>query len=207
MALMEAYLVKTSNVADVFTAIQTAQAPDRFSVKFLENLGFTSSNDRLYIRVLKGLEMIDDAGVPNQRYFEFLDQSQSAAVMAEAVREAYSDLFQLRRDAWKMSEKDVENRLKTLTQGKKSDSVVHQMAKTFKVLADYADWDAPRPEPPHDAAADSDTDSTDQHDPGVPPFARDSKAQLHYNIQIHLPESRDPKVYEAIFEALNKHLI
>jgi hypothetical protein len=30
--------------------------------------------------------------------------------------------------------------------------------------------------------------------------------QLHYDIQIHLPESRDPAVFDAIFQALRKHL-
>jgi hypothetical protein len=29
---------------------------------------------------------------------------------------------------------------------------------------------------------------------------------LIYNIQIQLPESRDPKVYDALFESLAKHL-
>jgi len=34
-----------------------------------------------------------------------------------------------------------------------------------------------------------------------------SKAlQLHYDIHIHLPESRDPAVFDAIFEAMKKHL-
>jgi hypothetical protein len=30
--------------------------------------------------------------------------------------------------------------------------------------------------------------------------------QLHYDIQIHLPESRDAAVFDAIFAALKKHL-
>ena len=29
---------------------------------------------------------------------------------------------------------------------------------------------------------------------------------LIYNIQIQLPESRDPKVYDALFQSLKKHL-
>ena len=30
---------------------------------------------------------------------------------------------------------------------------------------------------------------------------------LHYNIQIILPESRDPKVYDALFRSLREHLL
>ena len=29
---------------------------------------------------------------------------------------------------------------------------------------------------------------------------------LHHDIHIHLPESRDPAVFEAIFEAMKRHL-
>ena len=32
------------------------------------------------------------------------------------------------------------------------------------------------------------------------------KTQLHYNIQIHLPESRDSLVYDVLFRSLKKHL-
>lgn len=30
---------------------------------------------------------------------------------------------------------------------------------------------------------------------------------LHYNIQIHLPETRDAAVYDAIFKSLKEHLM
>jgi hypothetical protein len=30
---------------------------------------------------------------------------------------------------------------------------------------------------------------------------------LHHNIQLILPETRDPKVYDAIFRSLREHLI
>jgi len=49
--------------------------------------------------VLKALGFIDDAGVPKQRYFDFLDQGQSARVLAEGIREAYSDLFNVNKNA------------------------------------------------------------------------------------------------------------
>jgi len=70
---MTSYLVKTSNLGEFFNTIRGAKAPERFSIKFLKDLDFTSSNDRLFVGVLKGLKFIDDSGVPQQRYFDFLD--------------------------------------------------------------------------------------------------------------------------------------
>jgi hypothetical protein len=31
--------------------------------------------------------------------------------------------------------------------------------------------------------------------------------EMHYNIQIHLPETRDITVYDAIFKSLKQHLL
>ena len=55
MALPESYTLKTGAIESYFNAILDAQPPERFSVKFLENLGFTSTNDRLFIGILKDL--------------------------------------------------------------------------------------------------------------------------------------------------------
>lgn len=140
MALPTAYLITTKNLEAFLNAIKTAKAPERVNNKFLATLEFTSSNDRLLIGILKALGFIDDSGVPTKRYFDFLDQSRSGAVLAEAVREAYSDLFAINTKAQELQPDDVKNKFRTLTQGQNSDNVLGLMAKTFKALTELADW-------------------------------------------------------------------
>ena len=53
MAVPKAYLTSTKHVKEILTAIQQAQAPKQFSNTFLQNLGFKSSTDRLFIGVLR----------------------------------------------------------------------------------------------------------------------------------------------------------
>ena len=212
MALTDAYLVKSGNVEDFFNAIQSGQAPERFTQNFLEQLGFRSTNDRLYIKLLKELGFLDSTGVPQQRYFDFLDQSQSRAILAQAIAEAYSDLFTLNRSAYELSDSDVQNKLRSLTRGKKSDTVIKNSARTFKALADYADWEGlaklnGKPVPEENDDTDETIDATEAAAAPTPPAPAGFKPQLHYNIQIHLPESRDPKVYDAIFQSLKKHIL
>jgi hypothetical protein len=55
MALPESYTLKPNAIPAYFDAMLDAQPPERFSLKFLENLGFTSTNDRLFIGILKDL--------------------------------------------------------------------------------------------------------------------------------------------------------
>lgn len=157
---------------------------------------------------MKGLGFVEDTGVPTQTYFDFLDQSQSQGILAQKIKEAYSDLFALNAKAYEMPESEIKNKLKTLTQGKKSENVITNMTRTFKVLCEQADFSAikkSKKKPIATATAPSQIPNKEQAE--VPQQSKPNKAQLHYNIQIHLPESRDPKVYDAIFESLNKHLL
>ena len=77
MALTTSYLTSTKNFEGIMNSILGARAPERFTNKFLEDLGYKSSNDRLITGVLKVLGLLTDAGEPTQRYYDFLDQSPS----------------------------------------------------------------------------------------------------------------------------------
>ncbi|NNG37093.1 DUF5343 domain-containing protein [Nakamurella aerolata] len=52
----------------------------------------------------------DDSGVPTARYHRYLDQTQSALVLAEGIRAAYGDQFRIKRNAHEMSRSKVGER-------------------------------------------------------------------------------------------------
>lgn len=212
MSLTNSYLITTKNLDSLFNSLISAKAPERFSYKFLEQLEFKSTNDRLFIGLLKGLGFLDENSVPKQRYYEFLDQTQSRVILADAIREAYEDLFTVNKDANNLTLEEVKNKLRTLTQGQKTDKVIGLMANTFKALCDYADWgkkpkassipDRNNQEKNEEPVYES-QQNEDQKNNG----SRSSNPQLHYNIQIHLPETRDAAVFDAIFRSLKQHLL
>lgn len=212
MAVPKTYMTSTKNLKDILTAMQQAQAPKQFSMSFLLGLGYKSSADRLIIGMLKSLGFLQPSGAPTPRYFEYLDQTQSGRVLAEALREAYSDLFELNINAHKMTRDEVKNKLKTLTQGQFSDDVLGKMAGTFVAFAAEADFDAFEPaKPPTEVEETGEPKHQAPQDfPPAPPRAGKEGAVrlggLVYNIQIQLPESRDPAVYDALFRSLRTHL-
>ena len=59
MALPDSYTLKPGSVTAYFEAMLDAEAPERFTVRFLESLEFKSINDRLWIGVLKELGFVD----------------------------------------------------------------------------------------------------------------------------------------------------
>jgi uncharacterized protein DUF5343 len=209
MALPTAYLTSTKNADAILEAIKKAQVPPRFTQKFLEGLGFSSIADRLYINVLKSLGFLNEKGEPTQRYYEYLDETQSERVLAEGIREAYADLFQLNANAQDMSAPDLKNKMKTLSQGQLSDSVLSKMVLTFKALAKNADFGPPSKSLVRTQDQGAGREEVMALRPEVP---RQNGGQLQlgglvYSIQIHLPETRDPAVYDALFRSLKEHLL
>ena len=200
MALMTAYLQTTKNLQNIINSLVSAKAPERFTNKFLEDLGFKSTNDRLYIGVFKGLGLLDENGVPTQRYHQFLDQSETGKVLAIGIQEAYEDLFALRKDAQTLSNDEVKGKLKTLTQGQKSENILLLMTNTFKALCDVADWTGDD-NVGQTFAEDVTQDKTQEDNvTKVDLINQGRKMNLHYNIQIHLPETTNMAVYDAIFQ-------
>lgn len=209
MSLPTSYLTGGfSKIPQYFDTLLTARAPEKFTAKFMADLGFTSSNDRLFTNVLKAIGFLDDSGAPTERYFKFLDQSCSKRMVAEGVREAYVDLFNLNVSANAMTQTEVEGKFKTLTNGSKAPATITQMAKTFVALCGYADWTEDSfcvNVPP--AVAEPDT--PDNQEPAERPSQLQSRAggfDLNYNIHIHLPVTRDQAVYDALFASLAKHI-
>lgn len=208
MAITNSYLTSTKNLESIINSVINAKAPERFTNKFLEDLGYKSSNDRLIIGMFKALGLLDDNGQPLQRYYEFLDQTQTGRIIAIGIEEAYEDLFNLRKDAQNLTNDEVKNKLKTITQGQKSDKILALMAMTFRAFCDLADWDTVPEEAPKKveiAPTACKNDNEEIHQINKSQGITDMN--LHYNIQIHLPETTNMAVYDAIFQSLKKHLM
>ena len=210
MALPTSYLTSLKNLGGILNSIVGAQAPEKFTTRFLESLGYSSATDRLVIGVLKSLGFLADDGRPLQRYFDYLDQTRSAIVMAEGVKEAYADLFKVNKAADKLSKVEIFNKLKTLTQGQYSEGVLNSMTTTFSSLCSHADFEAMPVAAEPVAANLTSIDTQVSTSTPNPPIGLSRGALsiggLVYNIELVLPESRDPKVYDALFESLRKHL-
>lgn len=208
MSLPTAYLTSTKKLPEILDAIKTAKAPEKFTNRFLEQMEFKGKGDRLIINLLKALNFIDDAGKPTDRYFEFLDQSQSAIILAEAIQDAYKDLFAVNTKAHTLSKPDVIGKFKTLTQGQYSDYVINFMAMTFCALIELADFSTPRAKKSDPSLKAGERIPEPNPSPESNEFKKEVRfGGLVYNIQLILPETRDTKVYDALFISLKEHIL
>jgi hypothetical protein len=204
MALTSTYIHAINRVPDLFNKIRDGQAPDQLSQQLLKDWGFSSSNDRAFLPFLKALGFLSPDGKPTQRYHAYRDHSRSKEVMAEALREAYGDIFLIKAQPTPADRVAIEGKFKSFHNV--SDNVAQLMTKTFFALFALADFSTtPKP-------AKVDKKNPDEA-PATPPVQPPqgggflTPTGLHYNIQIHLPATKDIEVYNAIFKSLKEHLI
>lgn len=216
-----AYMLTAKNLPAVFEAIRNAGVPERFTHSFLKQLGFTSSGDRAVISVMKSLRFLDESSTPTDRYKRYRNPSLSGAVMAEALRDAYSDLFTIKESAYSMPAGEMKGAFKRLSG--KGDSAAEKMTATFRALAKLADWSPEAAAAAADASGADENDAAGHEEEKPPPKKRRKRTSveddddeeeepppaftptLRHDIHVHLPPTQDVKVYDAIFRSLRDH--
>ncbi len=206
MALLNTYVQTYAQVGKFLEAIQNGQAPDKFTRQYLKDLGFKSSNHHPFIPLLKGLGFLTADGTPTDRYKAYLDKSRSRRVLGEAIRDAYSDVFTIRSQPRKEDRSAIAGKFKSTFN--MSNNTAELAARTFLALLDHADTTASDAQPHKEkpTPADEKPKPSASHEE----FAQKTQNNgvgLHYNIQIHLPPSKDVEVYNAIFKSLREHLL
>lgn len=210
------YLVSVTNLHKILDAIQRAGAPDVFHLDFLKDLGFSSSNDRGAVKLLKYLGMLDESGRPQSSYREFMDHTKAKKVLANRMRIAFDDLFTADRNANTKQAESLKGWFKTKTGA--GDAVAKKIASTFRSLATYADFSDPlqteQPETPNgekvqplESHKSEDDQAAKPAQHGVPLHNPKSPIGLVYRFEIHLPDTQNVDTYRAIFRALREELM
>ncbi len=199
------YFVVQSKLKPIMEAIQKAGVPDKFTLAFLNSLGFKSTNDRPIVAVLKSLEFLNQGGAPTQAYRDYKDSAKAKKVMAERIKITYADVFLANENANTLSQDQLKGIFASLSG--KSESVAIKMAGTFKTLCSLADFSLINNTEESDEDESEQPVNTSSHIPSIPSKNNIKPTEFHYNIQIHLPVTRDIFVYNAIFKSLKDHLM
>lgn len=207
--LTNRYLASQANLPLIMQKIVEGTAPEKFTLEHLKGLGFRSSNDRAFVPLLKDLGFLAADGTPTNLYHDYRDKSRSTTIMAKALLETYADLFTINENPTQNDRPVIEGKFKSTHNA--TDRVAQQQAATFFALLKLADLPAARRAPPSPPAEDrSGQEQAEVKD--RPPSLSNRPVEsgslgLRYNIQVHLPPTKDPEVYNAIFKALREHLL
>ncbi len=201
------YTPNPANLRRFFEKIPETGIPGKVTLQVLKSLGFKSSNDRSILAALKSLKFVDDSGVPTEAWQRFRHTGQNAAVMASAIRAAYSDLFRTYPDANQKDNEALRNYFSS--HSKSGQAVLNLMVRTFKTLCELSDFEA--------VPAESAEPEEIVEVPGgnvrnsslktakLPKY--ESGLTVNINIALQLQATDDASVYDKFFAAMKKHLI
>ncbi len=218
MALANVALNIYGQVENFFDTIKLGQAPDKFTQQHLKDMGYSSTNFRAFIPLLKSLGFLSSEGVPTPRYHEYRNDALSRKIMGTALKEAYSDIFILRTSPQVEDEPLIQGKFKSTFNA--SDANSKKMMKTFYSLLAIADLEGSlqrlhtepkkmiKPEPAKEIHKEIHKEIPKEIVKSENDLIkRNNYPSLNYNIQIHLPATKDVEVYNAIFKSIKEHLI
>ena len=196
------YMHSASKLRQLLDKIREAGEPEKFTQRFLLDLGFKSRFDRPFIGVLKYLGMLDTSGRPTDSYSRFRSGTETQAVLRACVETAYDDLFMANPSAAGQSKAELTGWFKT--KSGKAEATATLMAATFKTLCDYAGSDSSLG--PVAAAPAASPDSAAARVTSVPAVGAASQHPLSLHIEVRL-DGQPGTDYGAFFGALKEHLL
>lgn len=196
------YMMSNNKILPIIQGLQAAAKPPKFTLDFLRNIGFTSTNDRAIIPLFKKLGFLTEDSVPTIFYDQLRDKTTFKRSLASRIRELYSELFTINTKIYQDTEEHIKGAISRVTGS--DEKGVTRTFSTFKALCIIADFDqeastVDKSEKPSSAEAMHEKANATIH-------SNKNNSEFHYNIQIHLPATTDISVYNAIFKSLKDNL-
>jgi hypothetical protein len=150
------------------------------------------------------LGFVDSSGVPKPLWQKYRPKETAGAVLASAIRTAYSDVFSTYPDAERKDNEALRNFFSTHT--KVGGTTLNLIVRTFKTVCELADFEAESPEPDNVTEVKPNVREKEK----ITTLGRDLKTgpgpAININIQLQLQATEDAKVYDNFFAAMKKHL-
>lgn len=206
------YLISASVARKILEKIKEAPTPSKFTQNYLSTtLGFDKANDKAFISYAKSLGFLDDAGVPTTLYKQFRNPDLSGGALARGLMNAYKPLYERNERFYELGKpKFLE--LVCAETGLDHDNVTaKRITNTFLEVKKLATFSEIESSEEADEAEEGQGEEEDI-DQGQGVEGEEMKRQmkelgLSYNINLILPNTDDPKVFNAIFKSLKENLL
>jgi len=196
------YLPSNKNLDTLFSKIQSAKIPDKFTHNFLQTtIGLKGTADRALIPLLRVLGFIDQSGTPSSSYRLLKSKETARTAIGQAVRTAYSPLFEADENAHNHSGDKLKGLIAQVA-GTDEDMTA-RISATFTALTKLGDLSVPAQKTVGESDANTGEDDS-KGEQGEGRIAKPLRPEFHYNIQVHLPSNATEEIYLSIFNALRK---
>ncbi len=193
------------NLKDFIEKIPARGVPKKLTIKYLEGLGYKSTNDRSIVSVIKSLGLVGSDGVPTSEYSKLRSASKKTT-LGQLIKKTYPGLFEIYPNAEAIDEQKLKDYFASVTDV--GEAALKNIIKTFQTLCEIADFGSvpqenssiriPEPDQTKIINPKNDPNNTNM----IP-----GSSQIHFNIQVHIPGEQSPETYESIFKNLGKYVL
>jgi hypothetical protein len=220
MSVKLPYMSTPGLIPKILGKIQEARRPDRFTQDFLETkLGHSGGSARAIIPLLKRMGFLSSDGTPTRLYDQFRNSATERAALAQGARNAYAEVFDRNRYAGDLTRDKFAALVTEITGLEKDSSVGSLVVSTFWKLKEGSDFEAELTDEPGTEVRTEDPGRRGADEAMVVERTTGSagslgqkpegevKLNIGYTINLNLPETTNPDVFNAIFRSLKEHLL
>jgi hypothetical protein len=202
------YISSPGNIDKALNGIKSAAVPERVSQDFVKTiLKIPGGSGDQMTAFLKKLGLANNDGSPNEIYKRFRNPASSGSAIATAIKTAYAPLYVRNEFMHELSDKELVGLVVEETGVAHDAATVKLTVNCIKHLKSFATFGASTDHQPTVLVkADEPTrpePSRAQNSPASGPMG----LNLGYTINLNLPATSDPEVFDAIFKRLKEHLL
>lgn len=203
------YMTAPGSIGKILEKIKEASTPETFSQDFLKTkLGFNGGNYLTFIPWAKKAGLVNSDGTPTNLYKQFRNPATSGKSLAAAIKQAYSELFSRNEYANELDKKAFKGLVMEATGEAHDSKKVENIVSTFfnaKALADFNSTGESKPEEKKDNEPERKPQEPQPHSSAQ--SYRQKSIGLNYTINLVLPKTDDPAIFNAIFKSLKENLL
>ncbi|NKB21761.1 MAG: hypothetical protein GKS01_14815 [Alphaproteobacteria bacterium] len=203
------YITAPGNIDKALNGIKAAADPQKVSQDFVKTiLKIPGGSGDQMTSFIKKLGLTNPDGSPNDTYRKFRNPGSSGTAIATAIRHAYAPLFVRNEFMHRLDNSELVGLIIEETGQSHDSSAVKLTASCIDHLKSFADFDEA---PKADEAVSADNTFDPQNNPAVQlpnnMPSQDVGLNLGYTINLNLPATSDPAVFDAIFKSLKANLL
>lgn len=202
------YISSPGNIDKALAGIRSAAVPERVSQDFVKTiLKIPSGSGDQMTAFLKKLGFANPDGTPNETYRRFRNPTSSGHAIASSIKVAYAPLYVRNEFMHELNDAELLGLITEETGLAHDAKPVSLTLSCIKHLKAFANFSAPKDETAVSAQKTA--------DPIEPVYANHDRGgangpmalNLGYTINLNLPATADPNVFDAIFKSLKEHLL
>lgn len=205
------YVTAVGNIEKALKGIKSAATPESVSQDFVKTiLGVKGGSGNQMTAYLKKIGFASSDGSPTDIYKKFRNPSTEGWAASQALKTGYAALYTRNEYMHKLSDDDLRGLIYEETGAGQEATSVPLILSSIKQLKKFAKWEQLELEGRNESV---DLPNENQSSPKISLSSNSAASNqsvglnLGYTINLNLPATSDPAVFNAIFKALKEHLL